>query len=325
MKSLQQGAVNTSTGQRLADRAFRAETFSERMQGLLGRSSLPGGEALLLDPCKAIHTTGMRFPIDALFLDRGGRVVRVAEGIPPGRLMVGAWRSRRVLELPAGTIASTGTQVGDRILLPAAGEGGPSHIGHWAVNLLLALLFGILATANLSHFLSVPTFGGMAIFLVNGLVATLFILRRKANRVTRRASDWALTLSTLTIPWGLRAVETSVGPLSISGAFLQGAGLLVVLGSLLSLGRSFGLTPADRGLVEWGLYRCMRHPMYTGELVFFLGFVLQNPTAWNWIALSALYIGLPLRALAEERLLLSDERYQSYLKRVEWRYLPALL
>ena len=69
MRSLVGGAVNTSNGRKLAEKVLQAETLSERMRGLLGRSTLPVGEALLLDPCRAIHTAGMRFPIDVLFLD----------------------------------------------------------------------------------------------------------------------------------------------------------------------------------------------------------------------------------------------------------------
>ena len=91
------------------------------------------------------------------------------------------------------------------------------------------------------------------------------------------------------------------------------------------LGRSFGLVPADRGLTDRGLYGWVRHPMYTGELCFFLGIVLENPMARNWVIVSALFIGLPLRALAEERFLLSDPRYQSYMARVRRRFLPKTL
>ena len=326
MRSLVGGAVNTSNGRKLAEKVLQAETLSERMRGLLGRSTLPVGEALLLDPCRAIHTAGMRFPIDVLFLDRADRVVRAAERIPPRRLMVMAWRARRVLELPAGAIASTGTEVGQRILLQAAErDGQPSRFRHWAVNLLLGVLFGSLAAKILGDFISVPTVGGMALFLVNGLFALLFVLRRKASHVTRRWSDWGLTLSTLIIPFGLKTTGASAGPLSVSGGVLQGAGLLIILIGLLSLGRSFGLVPAHRGVVDHGLYGWIRHPMYTGELVFFLGIVLQTPVAWNITLLLTLFIGLPLRAMVEERFLLSDSRYRSYLERVRSRFLPAIL
>ncbi|MFQ6111685.1 MAG: DUF192 domain-containing protein [Nitrospinota bacterium] len=326
MRILEEGAVNRSTDRRLADMVLQAGTFFERLRGLLGRSGLATGEALLLDPCRAVHTAGMRFPIDILFLDRSGRVVGVAQRVPPNRVLVAAGRTRRVLELPAGVIESTRTSVGHQILLGAGGEGGaPPRLEHWHLNFFLALLFGTLAAANLSHFFSVPTVGGAALFLINGLSALLFCLRREPIRATRKSSHWGLTLSTLIIPWGLRAMGTHAGPLPLAGGLLEGAGLLIVLCGLLSLGRSFGLAPADRGLVEGGLYRWMRHPMYTGELLFFLGFGLENPLAWNGILLLALFIGLPLRALVEERFLVSDSRYRAYMERVRGRFIPGIL
>ena len=76
-----------------------AETFAERARGLIGRPPPPPGRGLLIPRCNAIHTLFMRYPIDATFLDREGRVVKVVRGIRPGRLFVwGGWRARQVLE-----------------------------------------------------------------------------------------------------------------------------------------------------------------------------------------------------------------------------------
>lgn len=74
-----------------------------RMRGLLGRDALPAGQALLISPCRAIHTLGMRFPIDARFYDRQGKLVRQTLNIKPGRPWIwGGWRARSVLESAAG-------------------------------------------------------------------------------------------------------------------------------------------------------------------------------------------------------------------------------
>lgn len=83
----------------------------------MGARSLPPGEGLLLDPGGSIHTFFMRFPLDVVYLDRNGRVLRIAERMPAWRIGPIVWRCRYVLELPPGTIAATGTAVGDTIEL----------------------------------------------------------------------------------------------------------------------------------------------------------------------------------------------------------------
>jgi uncharacterized membrane protein (UPF0127 family) len=86
-----------------------------RLRGLLGRDGLPEGAALVIEPCTSIHTFFMRFSIDAAFVNKAGRVVRAIAEIKP-------WRATRiypsaalVVELPAGTLARTGTLEGDEL------------------------------------------------------------------------------------------------------------------------------------------------------------------------------------------------------------------
>lgn len=98
----------------LAEAAEVADTSEKRRTGLLGRESLPQGEGLWITPCEAIHTVGMKFSIDVIFLDRKRRVVKVRERM--GRLRIAAClRAHSVLELPAGTIAATRTEAGDQL------------------------------------------------------------------------------------------------------------------------------------------------------------------------------------------------------------------
>ncbi len=79
--------------------AWEAETAFERMRGLIGRNPPPPGEGLLIPRCNAIHTLFMRYPIDAVFFDRSGRVVKTVRGIRPWRFFVwGGWRAVKVLE-----------------------------------------------------------------------------------------------------------------------------------------------------------------------------------------------------------------------------------
>jgi uncharacterized protein len=106
----------------LADRPLR------RMRGLLGRRALPAGEGLLLSPAPAIHTAFMRFPIDALFLDRNLQVVDIVERLRPWRV-ASERRARAVLELAAGESARRGVHVGDRLELRERGAADPEASG----------------------------------------------------------------------------------------------------------------------------------------------------------------------------------------------------
>ncbi len=87
-----------------------------RLVGLLGRSGLEPGEGLLLRGEQAIHTIGMRFPIDVVYLDREARVLRAIDSMVPLRFGPFLRNSRDVLELPAGTLVATGTREGDELV-----------------------------------------------------------------------------------------------------------------------------------------------------------------------------------------------------------------
>jgi len=108
-------AVNRDRGTELAKRVERAGSFRTRLRGLRGRAALPEGEALWIVPCRGVHTCGMAFSIDVLYLDPSLIILAMEENLPPGRIAPVRWRARTVLELPAGTLGRTGTCLGDRI------------------------------------------------------------------------------------------------------------------------------------------------------------------------------------------------------------------
>lgn len=86
-----------------------------RLKGLIGRRGLADGEALLIRSCKGVHTVGMRFPIDVVFLDRDDRVVAVKEKMPPNRMSAIYLRASSALELPAGAVERSRTRPGDTL------------------------------------------------------------------------------------------------------------------------------------------------------------------------------------------------------------------
>lgn len=89
-----------------------ASSAVERLVGLLGRRSLDEGECVLLSPCSSVHTIGMRFAIDVVYLDRDGMVLKVVRDLLPWRWSLGGRRARMVLELAAGEAKRLGIEPG---------------------------------------------------------------------------------------------------------------------------------------------------------------------------------------------------------------------
>lgn len=122
--------VNTSKGTVVGDRVRVAASPAARVRGLLGTGALEPGAGLVLVPCRWVHTFGMAFPIDLVYLERDGRVDLVRDAVPPGRLAPRVGRAACVLELPAGAAAAARVEAGDRLCW-RSGEGpaGPAHAG----------------------------------------------------------------------------------------------------------------------------------------------------------------------------------------------------
>src|SRR5919205_371386 len=105
----------------VCERCLVADSFRLRLRGLLGRRSIAGDEGLLLVGSPSIHTSFMRFPIDALFLDRELAVIGIAANLKPWRI-AGRWKAKHILELRAGEAARRGVGLGAhlRLIEPAS-------------------------------------------------------------------------------------------------------------------------------------------------------------------------------------------------------------
>ena len=113
--------VNRTRGTVAVQRCRVARSFGDRTVGLLGTSDLPAGEGLWIDRSPSIHMFFMRFPIDAVFVDGDGRVVRIVEHLRPWRIVAWVRGARDCLELPAGEARAAGIQVGDELRLEPIG------------------------------------------------------------------------------------------------------------------------------------------------------------------------------------------------------------
>jgi len=111
--------LNQTRQSLLADCVEVADRGATRRKGLLGRDGLAAGEGLWIVPCESVHTFGMRFPIDLIYLDRNRRVKKVRSGVPPWRLSA-CLSAHSVLELVTGTIGMTQTRPGDQLEFSSA-------------------------------------------------------------------------------------------------------------------------------------------------------------------------------------------------------------
>jgi uncharacterized membrane protein (UPF0127 family) len=91
-----------------------ADTGAKRNKGLLGRKGLAPGEGLWIVPCESVHTIGMQFPIDLVYIDRKKRIRKLRSAVPPWRLSA-CMSAHSIIELPSGAIRESRTEVGDTL------------------------------------------------------------------------------------------------------------------------------------------------------------------------------------------------------------------
>ena len=109
-------AYNVTRNQMLIERGTVADNAWSRLRGLIGHRPLEAGEGLMIRPCNSVHTFFMSFPIDVVYVSDSGEVVGLAQRLTPNRVGPIVRKASFVLELPAGTIEDTATQLEDRLV-----------------------------------------------------------------------------------------------------------------------------------------------------------------------------------------------------------------
>jgi protein-S-isoprenylcysteine O-methyltransferase Ste14 len=158
------------------------------------------------------------------------------------------------------------------------------------------------------------------------VIIVVMVLRTAPVRVTPNPWYWLLAFVTTYATLGFSAYAdpgvTLIAPLV--GNSLAIVSALIIVYSLLSLGRNIGFIPAQRRLVTRGAYRFVRHPIYTGTFISLLAFVLRAYSPLNLTIAVALIASLMLRGLVEEHFLREDPAYAAYLAEVRWRWFPGI-
>jgi protein-S-isoprenylcysteine O-methyltransferase Ste14/uncharacterized membrane protein (UPF0127 family) len=320
---------NITKGHLYPIKSYIADSLFSRLVGLLGTQSLDPDRALHIDPCAGIHTFGMKYPIDVLFLDKENTILKQISELPPNKVTKVLHFAKSVLELAPGTIQRYNIETGDRLEIVSEWKHRPDiqnlrNLFHWPVNLFVALLWSRFVVILFGNLLEKFDPASLGILVHNTLLFFLFLTRRKSVDTSSRVFDWLVPILTMVTAMLLRPHSMNNPSISLISAVIQSVGIVFIVFSLLSLGRSFGIMPANRRIKYLGAYTIVRHPVYTSELIFYLSFFLGNLSLRNGLLIMLIITGQLWRSIAEEKILSKDNKYREYMNRVRYRFIPGL-
>lgn len=186
-----------------------------------------------------------------------------------------------------------------------------------------AAFAGYLLLPNLRFFAHTGRVIGLVFVVQQVWVAVVFLGRRIPRTVSRRPLDWIAAYagwftSFLVRPGGYH-LEWAVA----AGFGMQVTGLVLWAWAFSRLGRSYGVVPADRGLVTRGPYALVRHPLYSAYMIGGLGYLMQSLSIWNALVY-LIAVGWQLVRIAAEERHLDGPGYTAYRSRVRWRLCPRV-
>jgi protein-S-isoprenylcysteine O-methyltransferase Ste14 len=189
----------------------------------------------------------------------------------------------------------------------------------------VAILWLFFAVANFENWRATHRPIGLGATALELLVATLFIVRRTPWIVSRSPRAWAAAAIGTFGMLAARPAYHPVGGLELLYGVLQGVGAVLAATAVISLGRSFGIVAANRGIRTGGPYRFVRHPLYSAYILTETGYLLENPSLRNWCLFAVVMAFQAVRIVEEERTLAEDPAYREYRERVRSRILPYVL
>ena len=198
------------------------------------------------------------------------------------------------------------------------------RIAEFASRAFVGVLYAQLSIRLLGDFIRTQHLTALLLLVSESLVVVFTVFRRPAQTVDRAPATRLVTAIAVIGPALLHPIDNrGLVPDAVTAVFVA-LGACVVIAAKMTLGRSFGIAPANRGIVANGPYSIIRHPIYAGYLVAHIGFLVAHPTMWNVVILTFSDICLVIRTSLEERVLSKDAGYRKYCRRVGWRLVPGV-
>jgi len=191
-------------------------------------------------------------------------------------------------------------------------------------SLALFLIFGAMTVSRGRSLFTEFRWMELLWLFYNGTLCVLFLIRSRPSVVSLHPVHWLVAL--LTSFSGLFLQQRPAAPpaLETIADVMIVAGILASVVAGISLGRSYDVFPALRGLTTGWIYGLIRHPMYLSSIVIRLGYVLKHPSAYNLLIFAGIVWLYDLRAGYEESVLENDPRYADYRNRVRFRFVPGI-
>ena len=202
-------------------------------------------------------------------------------------------------------------------------ESRAAQVRHLGGNILLAGAFFVAAYPNVRHY---GTGLANAIWAAGAIIMGALSLIRIAPRAAMLdVRAFAATGAMFAAPCLMRPTPAASGAILSVALALEIVGLMLSETARIYMGRSFGVLPANRGIVSRGPFRLVRHPVYLGWLILSTGFALAYPSARNFALLALTIPFLLWRIRLEEELLAHDGEYRVYCAKVRYRLIPGVI
>ena len=198
------------------------------------------------------------------------------------------------------------------------------RVANLAFDVALVLTWAVFLYSHGHRVIADGVYTSLPFVIENAVLVGISLTRRSSRVTSTRWADWLVATAGAWLPLAFQTAAGANGLAGTAGTLVQVVGLGATVFSFLTLGRSFGIVAADRGLKVHGPYRIVRHPIYVSHSITMTGLVIANFSTVNVVLLATITAFQLLRIQAEERVLTASGDYAAYAGRVRWRLVPGL-